>query len=111
MTNYTEAKDEAERLSRVTNRNVEVTSINCDCNYSRNCGRCAGEGLYYELVYGFCDHRVKDDDRDELECRDRDCAERERAARDIERSDSFPIRPLLSCREVATAEEEELEMV
>lgn len=88
--NYSEAKEEADRLSRVTRRNVEVTSINCDCDYSKRCGKCAGEGVYYELVYGFCDHAVKDDDRDEFECRESDCAEREGASFVDERAETFP---------------------
>jgi hypothetical protein len=79
MTSYCEAREEAERLKKVTGRAIEVESIDCDCDYHRNCGKCGASGTYYELLYSFCNHRVEDDDRDEqcaeLGCRDRELGE------------------------------------
>lgn len=46
---YSEAKEEAERLSRVLQRDIEAARTDCDCDYDRMCGKCGGEGTYYEL--------------------------------------------------------------
>lgn len=89
MINYSEAKEEAERLSRMLKRNVEVKAFDCDCDYHKNCGTCAGSGTYYQLVYAFCDHLLSDDDRDE-QCYENYCAERERVAAVVEQ-ESLPV--------------------
>lgn len=100
---YSEAREEAERLSRVLNRSVEVAAVTCYCDYSKLCMRCGGEGLYHELRYGFCNHLVHDGNDDE--CDLNFCRERERA-----RSEFEPVpaegAPILSCREVASEETE-----
>ena len=72
MIDYTEAKDEAAQLTRNLGRSVKVRAINCDCDYHSNCGLCAGEGRYFELVFESCGHSV------ELEtCEAAECAKRE----------------------------------
>lgn len=70
--NYSEAKQEAERLSRTLSRDVEVVPVNC-CNTTTSCGKC-DNGLYYELRFVSCQHPVTDSD--EL-CEKSDCAWRE----------------------------------
>lgn len=47
---YHEAKDEAERLSRVLGQNMQAIPVTCDCDFHRMCGKCGGEGRYYEVV-------------------------------------------------------------
>lgn len=47
---YFEAMEEAERLKKVTGNSHVVVREDCDCDYSRMCGRCAGEGTYYVIV-------------------------------------------------------------
>lgn len=75
--NYSEAREEADRLSRTLRRNVEVKTDMC-CDFDKSCGTCGGQGYVYVLIYGFCEHLVPDG-RD-LECEEADCAEREYAA-------------------------------
>lgn len=72
---YSEAKEEAGRLSRMLKRDVEVAPVTCTCDYSKDCGTCGGEGLYYELRYSFCNHVVHDSNDDE--CDANDCVHRE----------------------------------
>jgi hypothetical protein len=67
---FGEAKEEAERLSRMLKRDVEVAPVTCDCDYSDACGKCGGEGLYYELRFAFCNHVVQDSNNDECEASD-----------------------------------------
>jgi hypothetical protein len=71
ITLYSEAKDEADRLSRMLKRDVEVAAVNCDCDYSKGCYACAGSGRYFELRFGFCNHVVQDSNNDE--CDEADC--------------------------------------
>ena len=47
---YSEALEEAERLKKVTSNPHKVVRESCDCDYSRNCFRCAGEGGYFDVV-------------------------------------------------------------
>jgi len=75
ITLYSEAKEEAERLSRMLKRDVEPAPVNCDCDYFKGCYVCAGSGTYYELRYAFCDHIVHDGNDDE--CDEADCEHRE----------------------------------
>jgi len=71
---YSEAKQEADRLSRMLSRDVEPAPVNCSCDYSKACGKCGGEGLFYELRYASCNHVVQDSDE---ECESGDCAHKE----------------------------------
>ena len=98
--NYSEARDEAQRLTRVIGRRVEPVHVPCDCEYSKLCSRCAGEGAYHELRYASCDHVVQESD--DFECDANNCESREREARDIERPDTWPRvgKPLRSCTQV-----------
>ena len=104
---YSEVREEAERLSRVLNRSVEVAPVNCDCDYSKLCLRCGGEGLYYELRYSSCGHLVQDDNDDE--CDLSFCREQELARAEL---DSFPLQgaQIKSCREVESEREQEREV-
>jgi hypothetical protein len=96
MINYSEAQDEARRLTKVSGREVEVTAIDCNCDYSKRCYLCAGSGTHYELVYALCSHLVKDDDRDE-EYQKLGCLERELdAEREKEISFQHPVLQSLS---------------
>lgn len=106
MINFSEAQDEAKQLTKNLRRDVEVKSVNCDCDYSRLCYRCAGQGIYYELVFSFCGHPVADDDRCE-ECFEEFCIEREQAQRDLE-AETFPVEStrLVSLREASREEVE-----
>lgn len=47
---YGEATEEAERLKKVTGNSHVVVRETCDCDYHRNCGRCASEGHYFVIV-------------------------------------------------------------
>lgn len=85
---YSEALQEAERMKKVTGREVEVKAVNCECDYSKLCYLCAGSGTFYELVYAFCDHVVSDGP--DLECEENDCEVRERCAADAARV--FPVK-------------------
>lgn len=78
FTNYAEARDESERLSRMLKRDVEIKPDNCACDYDKNCGTCFGQGIVYELIYSSCGHVVPDG-RDE-ECEAADCEWREYVA-------------------------------
>ena len=106
MIKFSEAQEEAIRLTRMLKRSVEVKPVNCDCDYCRHCYMCAGSGIWYELVYSFCSHPVKDDDRDEI-CFEENCLERERDSLDREprkQRDLGLAKPLLSIRESAIEE-------
>jgi hypothetical protein len=48
--NYGEAMEESERLKKVTGNSHVVVRERCDCDYHPMCGRCAGEGGFYEVV-------------------------------------------------------------
>lgn len=104
--NFTEAQDEARRLSKVLKRGVEVNAVDCTCDYSRECFICGGSGTWYDLVFGFCSHSVGDGEQ--VECDQAGCAEREREAALVEKAETFPRvgAPLQSCREIEEAERE-----
>ena len=81
--NRTEAKQEAQRLTKTFGREVDYRTIDCPCDYSRFCDDCGGDGSFFEFFYTFCDHKVEEDDRDS-DCYDAFCAEREKARREME---------------------------
>lgn len=89
IVNFSEALDEAKQLTKNLRRDVEVKSVNCDCDYSRDCGKCAASGIYYELVFSFCGHPVANDDRCEA-CFENFCAEREQAQSEDLEAETFP---------------------
>lgn len=90
-----EARDEADRLSKVLGQEIEVAPITCTCDYSKLCYRCGGEGIYYEPVYKTCSHTVKETDYD-------GCSECEEEGLPVVlRAESAPIK---SCFEVASEE-------
>lgn len=74
--NRAEAKDEAAHLTRQTGREIIHRLTDCDCDYNSNCGRCAGEGGYFLLVYAKCYHPVQIEDGDPG-CMDSRCAKRD----------------------------------
>ena len=81
---HSEAREDAQRLSRTLNRDVEAVHEDC-CNHDETCGRCGSQGYVYVLRYAFCNHLVTDSDE---ECISNDCQWREYAAfvkRDNER--------------------------
>lgn len=106
ITNFTEARDEARRLSKVLNRDVEAKAIVCDCDFSRDCFICGGSGTWYDLVFASCDHSVGDGEQ--VECDANDCARREREASMAEKVETFPRvgAPLVSCRDKAIEQAE-----
>ena len=80
--NYTtrsEALREAYRLTKMTGREIDARTVECDCDFWKFCANCSGNGCFFQLYYLFCSHPVKDDDHDEAECIESFCAERERA--------------------------------
>lgn len=79
----TEAKQEAQRLTKLVGRDIDFRTIDCNCDFSRFCDDCGGSGTYYEFFYTFCDHKVEEDDRNG-ECYDNFCAEREQVRRTTE---------------------------
>ena len=84
--NFSEAKQDAERLSRVTHRDVEAVPVTCDCDYSKSCGKCGGEGTYHEPRFVFCGHTVPEGPDED--CEQNDCQWKEYQAfckRDEER--------------------------
>lgn len=86
IANYSEAKDEARRLTKVHGREVEVKSANCSCDYSKDCGKCAAQGYYFELVFASCDHLADDSGI----CEQEFCAEREQAQSEDLEAETFP---------------------
>lgn len=76
-----EALREAARLTKMHGREIDTRTVECECDYFPHCYMCGGNGCYFELFYLFCNHAVADDDRDETECIEADCAERERVNR------------------------------
>jgi hypothetical protein len=74
-----EALQEASRLTKMTGREMDARTVDCECDAWPYCYLCAGNGAYQELVYLFCNHPVRDDDHDELECLENFCSEREKA--------------------------------
>ena len=86
--NWNEAHEEARRLTKVRGRDVEPKSVNCDCDYSKQCFYCGGEGLYYQLVFASCGHVVPDGDDEE--CEIQDCRHREYLA-SIEREERLEV--------------------
>lgn len=85
--NWNEAHEESRRLTKVHGRDVEPKAINCDCDYSKQCFYCGGEGLYYQLVFSSCGHAVQDNDD---ECVEADCEHREYVAA-IEREEELEV--------------------
>lgn len=73
--NYSEAKSEADRLSRMLKRDVEPAPVKCECGYFEGCYLCAGSGTYCKLEFAFCGHAVEDDNDDA--CEEADCVHRE----------------------------------
>jgi hypothetical protein len=73
-----EALREASRLTKMTGREIDARTVDCECDYYPHCYMCSGSGCYFELFYLSCGHAVQDDDRDETECVEADCAEREK---------------------------------
>lgn len=104
IVNYSEAREEAERLSRNLRRSVEVAPVNCTCDYSKLCLLCAGSGLYYQLVFTFCGHLVGDGEEDE--CWANHCREQEIARADVDLGEALIALPLRSCRDVASEQAE-----
>jgi hypothetical protein len=79
--NYTqrsEALEECERLKKMDGRERDARTVECPCDFFPGCYVCQGNGVTFELFYLFCNHVVADDDRDELDCLEFDCAEREK---------------------------------
>jgi hypothetical protein len=74
FTKQSYANEEADRLSRVTGRDIKVETFDCACDYWKYCPTCGGTATAFELVYVSCGHSVTEDDFD---CKDTDCAERE----------------------------------
>jgi hypothetical protein len=72
---YSEAREDARRLTKALKRDVEVATVRC-CEYDPSCS-CGGEGVTHELRYTFCQHVVQDDPREESDCRDNDCEHKE----------------------------------
>lgn len=108
MTNYSEAKEEATRLTRMLGRDIEVAAEQCRCDEWQYCSKCGGTGTEYVLRYAFCDHIVSDGP--DTNCVDEACAERERIALDAERRDMAGV-ALQSLREANSTRDEELEYV
>lgn len=97
-----EAREEARRLTKTLNRDVEVSPVSCPCDYDRMCGRCGGEGVYYELLFADCGHDADDGEQDS--CIENYCRERGRAAMELE---SAPVNAQIkSCREIASEQSE-----
>lgn len=84
--NYSEARDEAERLSRTLKRDVEVKSEMC-CDFYKSCGTCGGQGYVYALVYS-CGHVIPDGP--DTECELADCAHKSYLA-SIEREEQLEV--------------------
>lgn len=66
---------EAYRLTKVTGREIDFRTVDCDCDEWKCCAKCGGSGAYHEAFFLSCNHRVFDGD--DLECAG-GCAERER---------------------------------
>lgn len=81
--NYADAREEAERLSRMLKRDVEVKSDMC-CDFDESCGTCGGQGYVYVLVYSSCGHLVPDGP--DVECEENDCEHKSYLA-DVEREE------------------------
>jgi hypothetical protein len=107
---HAEAKEEAERLSRMIGRSIEVDAEQCACDHWPACSKCLGSGTEYMLRYGFCDHVVQDGP--DLECEETMCAERELAAvmSETVHLDPFASAPLRSLSEVESHRKEEREV-
>lgn len=88
ITKYSEAKDEADRLSRALKRTVEAKAVDCDCDYSAACFICGGSGTWYDLVFTSCAHSVGDGEM--VECDESDCARKERKAAMVKHVETFP---------------------
>lgn len=69
--NFSEARKDAERLSRTLNRDVEAVHEDCDCDHDNSCAKCGGQNYFYVLRYAFCNHLVQDGP--DLECEESDC--------------------------------------
>ena len=86
-----EALREAYRLTKMTGREIDARTVECDCDGWDYCPTCAGNGCYSELYYLFCNHAVKDDDHDEAECIESFCAERERVRNQVLEEDQLEV--------------------
>lgn len=106
ITKYSEAKDEADRLSRTLKRTIKAKAVDCDCDYSRDCFICGGSGTWYDLVFASCSHSVGDGEM--VECDANDCVRKEREAAMVERVETFPRvgAQIVSCRDKAIEQAE-----
>jgi hypothetical protein len=111
-TNRYDALEECERLKKMQDREIDARPVGCPCDFFPGCYLCAGNGVYFELFYLLCSHAVQDDDRDELECVESDCAERERLKNVTQNTESNPFAgieaPFLGIQEVVEDEMEEV---
>lgn len=87
IVNYSEARDEAERLSRMLKRDVDVKPEMC-CDFDKSCGSCGGQGYVYALVYSSCGHVVPDGDDEE--CEAGDCVHKSYLA-DVDREERLEV--------------------
>lgn len=74
MISFSEAQEDARRLTKATSRSVEVKTEIC-CDFDKTCGTCGGQGYVYVLVYGSCGHVVPDGP--DVECFQGDCEHKE----------------------------------
>lgn len=103
ITNFSEARDEARRLTRVHGRDVEPKHVNCECDYSKTCYMCGGQGYFYELVFADCDHKVGDGEL--IECHADGCLDRKRTEPEVTVV-KFEGEPLKSTRDLEIEEAE-----
>lgn len=78
----TEAKQEAIRLTKQVGREIDLRSVDCDCDFWPYCGRCNGSGTWYEFFYVSCSHTVQDGEDEE--CEINFCAEQEKVRKEME---------------------------
>lgn len=78
MINYSEARQEAIRLTKTLGREVIVKRVDCNCDALR-CYRCGGQSFTFECVFRSCGHSVEvEDSCDQFvsdECLSRECDE------------------------------------
>jgi hypothetical protein len=103
----TEANNEAEFLTKQSGRLIRAAFVGCECEYDRDCGKCYGEGGYYQMVYSFCNHVVQESE-DSESCVNDFCIEREQVAGQY--IDPFAVKEFKSLSE-SNSEAEELEAV
>lgn len=51
---------EAYRLTKLTGREIDWRTVECDCNEWPMCSKCSGAGAYHEAFYLSCNHPVID---------------------------------------------------